>query len=715
MTDAPPVTAKRPVDWRLDAPLLVLLLVVVAFVWSRHYDRRNWHSLEVPINYVGGRYLDMVFTGDGLWGMTFAKLAAAGEAPPLMPKYPTSIGAPFPANWNDWPTFEEPMNIWWALLVRAFGVFTGSNLATLSAHLLAAATFYAVCRYLGYHQFLSFAGAALFALSRYAFWRNLPNLAMTFYWHLPLGLLVLWWCIRERSILGQRKKLLFCFAVAVIFGSHMPYYSGMFLQLLFWAALYCWFRWRDWQRVLLPVGIGAALFGSIVLMNVDTFYSWYRHGGPNAAAAPRMYFDVERYALKPVELFLPLSHSLASFAEWADKSYYKVTMIPTEQGSAYIGIVAMFGLALLLGKVIVAVARRDLRAIPPHFWALCLISGFAVLGGLNGIIGLAGFRFFRAGNRYSILIFTVLLLYLVKQLNFQTRRYSGITTGCISLSLLALGIYDQVPPRSLAHAKAVQRAWREDEALVKTMEEQLAPGSMIFQLPVHDFPEAYLIGKEDDYEQFRPYLHTDSFRFSYGDIKGRYQSRWQKEADLLGTSEMAKLLERYGFSAVIIDREAYSDRGAWLLNSFRGVAGMRVLSRSRNWICLTLNAARRPELPPVFADGWSPLGGVYGDSKRWIAGRANVLLQNVGQKERNIRLSFGILASSPRTFAVAADGETLLERRVVADGTAHPLELAITLKPGDNIVQFMVDNDNESGQNPDPRTAAFAVTNFRIE
>src|SRR4051812_11890666 len=236
LRQAAPSPARPRLKWqKADSVYLLLLVAIIAVTWCAHYGRWSIGAWKTPVDYIGAREWDMTYAGDGLWGLAATKLMADGEIS-FWDKKPTSVGAPFGANWNDWPSIEEGINNWWGLLAFVFGLGTGSNLAVLSACILAGVTFYLVCHYLGYDRFFSLAAGALFALSRFSFWRSLPTLSLTFYWHLPLGLLVVWWCAQSHDVRADRKKLVLCLVTPILFGVQSPYYSGLFLQFLFWAA-----------------------------------------------------------------------------------------------------------------------------------------------------------------------------------------------------------------------------------------------------------------------------------------------------------------------------------------------------------------------------------------------------------------------------------------------------------------------------------------------
>jgi phosphoglycerol transferase len=114
------------------------------------------------------------------------------------------------------------------------------------------------------------------------------------------------------------------------------------------------------------------------------------------------------------------------------------------------------------------------------------------------------------------------------------------------------------------------------------MEAALPEGGMVFQLPVMDFPEAPLPGIPS-YDHFRPYLYSSQLRFSFGSMKGRERERWQHEVQQLlvegatvdqGAKQIrfkpanvrraVDELEKRGFQALYLNRNAFPDRGRGL-------------------------------------------------------------------------------------------------------------------------------------------------------
>jgi hypothetical protein len=106
---------------RTDWYWLALLLCIVAVTWCAAYNRWTSAAWATPVSYDEDTWFQLATT----------KAFASGEAPPILPKYPASMGAPFSANWNDYPSVEKGMFVWTGLLAHAFGLLTGANVALL--------------------------------------------------------------------------------------------------------------------------------------------------------------------------------------------------------------------------------------------------------------------------------------------------------------------------------------------------------------------------------------------------------------------------------------------------------------------------------------------------------------------------------------------------------------------------------------------------------
>jgi hypothetical protein len=401
-----------------------------------------------------------------------------------------------------------------------------------------------------------------------------------------------------KPVTQTRARAIACIIVAVIFGTQSPYYTWLFAQFLFLTSVICFLR-GERKRALWPIFIAAVVFATFVLMNFDTWYSKYALGPNPGAIASRSFADLERYALKPIELLVPLGHRIPAIEAWAIKSYFQQVLFLGETGAPYLGMVGIASLIILLGRVAAALGTRSAYKIPSHFWGLLWILSYSVVGGIGALFGVTGLILFRCSNRYSIVILALLLLFLVKQMTTWCRRWPFPGKFAFAAGVLALGIWDQPPTFYSGQEVAIPR-WQviSDRTLVQEMESKLPPGAMIFQLPIVDFPESPPVESMGDYEQFRPYLHSRTLRFSYGSNKGRPRERWQREAEQLGPAGFIATLERYGFAAILINKAGYKDSGAALVASLAAAGRGTIIAESPHFISIALNPSAPPLLPP---------------------------------------------------------------------------------------------------------------------
>lgn len=691
-----------PAFTRKEWPWLVVLCVVATLAWCAAYHRWSVAAWTTPLTYAN----------DAWWGMASAKAVAQGDVWPLLSKHPASFGAPFTANWDDYPSVDEGILGWLGLLDRIFGVFAGANVAVLSAHLLAALAFYFVCRRLRYDRIFAIAGALVFAFSRYAFSRSLPHLGLTFYWHVPLGILVFWICV-AKAPLRVTGRWAFCIAVAVLHGIQNPYYTGMFMQLLAWAAVVQLLRRLPMRRIVAPLLLLTVTASTFLLMNVDTFWSRIVNG-PNPRSVERNYAGLEFYALKPVELFLPVVHQIGFLHNWARETYFAKTMLIGEAGSPYLGVVGIAALVWLTVSVLrVGAIGESARKIPSHFWLILWVLAYSVVGGVNGIVGFA-LELFRGTNRYSIVILALVLLFLVRQLTRLTRPIALLPRMVIAAVVVAVALFDQIPPALGRSIPQVAREVIADREIVRLVESKLPAGASVFQLPVADFPEAGPVENMSDYEHFRPFLHSHALRYSYGSVRGRAREAWQKETAAQPPPSMIAMLESYGFAAVWINRNGYRDRGAAVIDGLRGVGRSEVLAENATFFCVALHPSERPVLPPEFASGWHKLESGGGEDWRWTSGSAELVLHNEGRTTRSARVSFQVNSAQARHLQVISAGKTLAAMTLLKDAPAQAVEFAVALAPGRNVIRFETDVPGELPDNGDPRRLAFCVRNLKV-
>ena len=156
---------------------------------------------------------------------------------------------------------------------------------------------------------------------------------------------------------------------------------------------------------------------------------------------------------------------------------------------------------------------------------------------------------------------------------FAARRMPALPLRGGMASLLAilasvLVFWDQVPRSPDAReTQAIAFQIESDREIVEKMEAVLPPGAMVFQIPIMEFPESPAQGLSP-YDHLRPYLFSNRLRYSFGSMKGREDTRWQKDLANLSLEDAVARLRGLGFRAILINRNGFPDKGKGFLQSF---------------------------------------------------------------------------------------------------------------------------------------------------
>lgn len=581
MVDAPDNT--RGIS-RQDVLLGAIVGMTALLCWCAANDKWTTTAWAYPTAYTNDPERSDFFSNA-------CQIKAAGNwlGVPFFWKTVPDLGAPFSANWNDFPMPDEVVMGIQALLASCLGLFAGLNASFAVAHMLAAVAFYATARLSNCNRLWSSVGGLVFGLSPFIFAQSPHHMQVAYAWPVALFPLVWRWAATPSALEFGGRRFWAAIAIACLTGVHFVYYTNIFCQLILLGAMTCAFRERSLRplRPALAV-IGAAAVG-FAMMNIDSWTYQAVHGR-NPGALVREYKWLEIYGLKIVDLFIPpVSHRSGAFAAFSVAHRQAAPLL--DEGGSYLGIVGLAALALLVGTAVRAGLDRREREMPTEAWQVLWIILMFTTGGLNALLGSFGITMFRAACRYSIVILAIALLYAAQRLTaWQQQAEEGPDAAGKSLAfkaaawlLCALIFWDQLPRAPAATQTAeIARQVDADREFVTTLEKTLPANAMVFQLPVMDFPESPIPGVPA-YDHFRPYLFSKQLRFSFGSHKGREREKWQpalqaklfdgatldQQAGMIRVNQAnAKAavdeLKRLGFSAIYINRNGFPDRGKGL-------------------------------------------------------------------------------------------------------------------------------------------------------
>lgn len=431
------------------------------------------------------------------------------------------------------------------------------------------------------------------------------------YYSAPLACLLLLWALswrtsflrdpdpppgtRLRSNL-RRGRVAFAALLAVIVGTSETMTTSFTMALLGATAIVAIVRWREPQRALVAAALIGVLLVSFVAVSAPTFVH-IAEFGKNTQAGARLISESENYALKISRLVLPAGdHRFEPWGRFGDR-VQEGSKLPTE-GGQYLGLLGIAGFVAaivgLLSHGLRGAGRRDLRpahdreALVDHASLIVVLSLLlGTVAGFSTLLASVGFAQVRTWGRIEVILaFAALIVCAVwfERLGPRLRRLSHPLPAVAGLTLLigAFALWDGVAPAHRDY-KALAASWVSDERFVHSIDERMPDGAAVFQFPVRAFPEAGPVGRMQDYDLFRGYLHDDgSLRWSYGGVKGREIADWQRLiAVRLGPARSLPALLGLGYDALWVDTFGYVDGGTAVRRELEGALRERPL-RSEN-------------------------------------------------------------------------------------------------------------------------------------
>ena len=665
----------------LDALWLTALLVVVLLSACWIYGLSGPTAWSSPISY----------RGDALATLGFVKLYALGDFGVLGSKTAGALNAPAVAYWNDYPTTEEVVFALSGMLARLFGLYTGVNLSLLVAHLLAATSFFCVSRFLGARPAFAFVGGLAFATCHYLP-RHAMHLILVHCWHLPPLVMISSWVLSKQGLPLGSRRFQGSVVVALAAGAMNPYYSAMFLQFLGLAVILAFAR-GEVSRARVPLYLVCFVLLGFGIASADTLGFAWSHGW-NEAAVDRNLEHLERYALKPIELLIPSAHRLEALTL---PGYVRVEAARPGTGAAYLGLLGVGGLVVLLGVSLRKIAIRDANGVPRAAGLVLWVFAFSIVGGINTLLGLAGFDLLRATDRYAVVLLVIALLFLVKWLSRVCPRRAVLPVAAV---LAALVVWDQVlpDPAIAANADRGRRLVDSDRQFVQEIESSLGPNAMVFQLPVMPFPEGGRVHRMRDYDPLRPFLNATSLRFSFGAQKGRGWENWQRDLARLPAARMVSRLQALGFDGLLVHRSGFEDHAERLLADLKPLTGRaRIESLARDLVFIRLMpASEREQVMLLPVRGFQALRHTQGRHELWSRSRSELVLHSLATTRERVCLDFGLASPRDRRVEISRGSQPFIEADLKA-GVVQSFEGAcLELDPGPNALQLASSADPEA-------------------
>jgi phosphoglycerol transferase len=559
---APAARRQRPA-WRTGLIDTGIVAAVTAGITAVLYRVWTW-PMDVPFTY----------QGDSIGLMAFAKIVAQTGWYTATPR----AGAPFGLNTYDFPYGGD--NGWWVLL-KGLTWFTHDpavlvNVLFLLGFVLVAVSAFVALRVIGVGRLVSGALAIVFAFAPSHFLRTTGQLFIGAPLSVPLAIAIALRLLagdtpllrdghRWRDRLDVRTSLsIFALVTCVVLGSFDTYYTVFGVLVIAVAGTMAAVARRIW-RPLASAAVVVAATTVVLLLNSIPTLLWHRSHGANPEVATRPIEDLDTYALRPVQLLAPVpGHRLSPLAH--------LSALLTRPGAQsepyqYLGLVAVVGVALALGSLLVWAAGQRSDALRQRAGAGALIvvlAAFGVAGGLSWLAFTGGLAQIRSWNRVAILIAFLGVVALGSVLDaavaWMRRRHrrAGVIVG-LAVVLVGLALFDQIGQSMVADPRRNEAAWNSDAQFVSAIEQQLPPNANVYVLPYLPWPEGGTTNAVVDQDLWRGFIHSDNLRWSFAGMRGR-EADWQEYTSRLPTGQMVDALTAAGFAGIYLDRLGYADR-----------------------------------------------------------------------------------------------------------------------------------------------------------
>lgn len=545
-----------------------ILMIIIIFGMMYHLMELSNCELNIPLFYMGGDDMGVIVNAkqftEQFWNLTCDRL-----------------GAPYTIQYYDFTS--SMMHNSGLFIMKIFAVITkdaavAMNLTYLSIFFIAGIISYFVMRNIKINRWVASLSSAVFALSPYMLFRNIGHIVLTECYFVPLSILLCIWIYERDDVLTLDKDffkrkinyvtLFFTFLIANNGIAYYPFFTCFILMVTAVSKLAKTGKIKQGLRGVVAV-IMVCFF---VVLSILPGKIYNIMNGSNAAAVDRSGFEqTELYGLKIAQLFMPLNgHG------WYDKYidiYNENAFLVTENSSAYLGILGMIGFIVLMFCLFTkrdSLLKKRLACLSELNISMVLLG---TIGGLGSMFAFFVSPMLRAYNRISIFIEYVSILAVAllvnelirvikdnkKVVSAWAKRISLVLTGCIFGLMCLFSIWEGYPQLATPAYDTNKMNYISDKNFVENIENSVEAGSMIYQLPYHEYPEYGPVNDMWDYHLYIGYLHSKTLKWSYGSIKGRDEDKWNKNVGSMPIDKMVSYLKEQGFAGIYIDRRAYEE------------------------------------------------------------------------------------------------------------------------------------------------------------
>ena len=360
----------------------------------------------------------------------------------------------------------------------------------------------------------------------------------------------------------------------------------------------------------------------------------------------------------------------------------------------------------------------------------------ATVGGFSALFALLISPQMRTYNRISVYIsfFSILAVGILLESAFRSLTIKGTKHPFFKVLLaliFAIGMVDQTSGKFVPAYDSNKSDFGNDSEFVTDIQSEMAPGSMIFQLPYVPFPESKPVNEMRDYELFKGYLHSRNLGWSYGAMKGREGDLWLKDISARPTEEMLEIIGFAGFSGIYLDRLGFEDKAVTLESKLSELLGIAPIeSRNGRLLFFNLTGFVARLRNSYSAEEWAvkhdlaihPLtlkwGGGFSEletggekSWRWCSAAGDLLINNPLQRDRKISVEMDLVSGHEHFASMRITTPGFTDTFPVSS-QAKKYSKIVSVPPGEFSIAFYCDAEPMVAPK-DERVLIFKITNFK--
>ena len=604
---------------------------------------------------------------------------------------------------------------------------TVMNVFYLLTYPLIAITSALVFLRVGLSRAASFVCALLFAFLPYHFYRSEPHLFFSAYYAVPLGAYLILATMGDIPLFGLRAarsgrrwptpRAWVTVLLCLIVGSASEYYAVFTIVILAIGMVLSSLRARNWR----PIKVGAiiiVLIGGMVFVNYSPSLVYQRIHGADSQVSERQPAESELYSLRLIQLLLPGSFERIPALASPDIEYDQLNVLPQDDEgiTATLGLVGAVGFVWLL--VVAGIGVLGARTGPlvnrltrDTSVAAVIALLLGTLGGLSALIAYLIWPQIRAWARISpfISFFAFIAVGVLLDAFVRYARGRGwrpIIPALAMVAVLAIGLFDQSSPTLIPPYKVAATQYASDAAFVGQIQHVVPHNGMVFQLPYEPVPPVAGGSTSAAYQNLRPYLHSESVRWSFGAVTGR-SANWQAALVPQPLSVVLPALAAVGFDGITVEHIAYPDGGRAIESVLRNVPGNNGFgSQDGTFSFFDLQEYNRyfhahvapSEIASLRQATLYPMQLGYGSgfyapeqapgSPRWGVRRDVITVDNPGRVAQSAQFSTVVSTGYPTNSTVDIQWPEGARTSVAASGSGHVVQRTLRLPPGRSTIIF---------------------------